>query len=278
MAPAALGLVLVMMSTVNGCRSASSGAAGATDPGASRSKAAAEGPPSTSGGNIVVLAAADLNPVLDELAPTFATKTGVTVTVSVGATAELAQQVRTGAPVDVFLAADTSSLDQPDARRLLLPGSIRTYARGRLVLVHRSGLVPAPTTLAALRPAGVGRIALANPEAAPYGRAAEQALTAVGLWKGVGSRLIFAESTAQARQLVASGNAGVGFVPLSLAIAAGEPYLPVPQESYAPLDEGLAIVASSKQRAAAQAFVAYLTGPDGRAALEKYGFEVPSTP
>ena len=226
----------------------------------------------------MVLAASDLGPVLDELVPTFATKTGVTVTVSVGATAQLAQQVSAGAPVDVFLAADMSALHQLDAQRLLLPGSLRTYARGRLVLVHRSGLVPAPTTLAALRAAGIGRIALANPEFAPYGRAAKQALTAAGLWAGVGSRLVFAESAAQAQQMVVSGNAGVGFVPLSLAVAAGEPYLLVPQESYAPLDQGLGIVASSKQQAAAQAFVAYLTGPDGRAALEKYGFEVPSSP
>ena len=146
------------------------------------------------------------------------------------------------------------------------------------MLVSRDGLTPALATLADLRRDDVGRIALANPEQAPYGRAAKEALTAAGLWDELLPRLVFAESATQAQQIVATGNAGAGFVPLSLALAAGEPYVLVPQDLYAPLDQGLAVVGGAKHPEAARAFVEYLTGPDGRALLEKYGFEVPSAP
>jgi molybdate transport system substrate-binding protein len=226
----------------------------------------------------MIYAASDMAPVLDELGPLFATKTGVALTVNVGATGQLLQQVIAGAPADVFLAASMSALDQLDAKGLLVPESTQIYARGSLVLVSRPGLSPTPTALADLRSEGVGRIALANPELAPYGRAAKEALTAAGLWDVLGSRLVFAESAKQVQQIVGSGNAGVGFVPLSLAIAADEPYLFVPRDLYTPLAQGVAIVAATKREENARAFVAYLTGPDGRALLEKYGFEVPGTP
>ena len=274
MAAAASLLTFLLVTIVfAGCGSASREQAGTT---ASTGTSAA--PPSTIGGSLVVFAASDLAPVLDELTPAFATKTGVTVTVNVGATGQLVQQVTAGAPADVFLAASRSALDQLDKQGLLLAASIEPYAQGRLVMVHRPGLTPVPAVLSDIARADVGRIALANPELAPYGKAAKETLTAAGLWDALSSRLVFAESAKQAQQIVASGNAGVGFVPLSLAIAAGEPYLLVPQESYTPLDQGLAIIAGTKHEQAARAFVGYLTGPDGRALLQKYGFKVPSAP
>jgi molybdate transport system substrate-binding protein len=274
---AALALLAVLLATgvasVAGCGRAASDRAGTT-----AATPIATAPPSTIGGSLLVFAASDLAPVLDELTPAFATRTGITVTVNAGSTGQLAQQVSAGAPADVFLAADMSSLQRLVGARVLLAGSVRGFARGRLVLVHRPGLTPAPASLADLARVDVGRIALANPQTAPYGKAAKEALTAAGLWSRLGSRLVIAESAAQAQQIVMSGNAGVGLVPLSLAIAGSEPYLTVPQDLYSPLDQGLAIVADSRHEPAALAFIAYLTGPDGRAALEKYGFEVPSTP
>ena len=271
--PLLLPALLFAIAASSGCGSAS------RDVGSTVSTPAASTtlqPPEA--GALMVYAASDMAPVLAELGPKFATQTGVAVTVNLGATGQLVQQVTAGAPADVFLAASVSALDQLDAGGLLEPGSSQTYARGRLALVSRDGLTPSLATLADLRSDDVGRIALANPEQAPYGRAAKEALISAGLWEALQPRLVFAESARQAQQIVGTGNAGAGFVPLSLALAAEESYVLVPQDLYAPLEQGLAVIAGAKHPEAARAFVEYLTGPDGRVLLEKYGFDVPSAP
>ena len=224
--------------------------------------------------SLVVSAASDLTPVLEALVPIFREQTGVEVELNLGSTGQLAQQIAAGAPVDVFLAASTDAIDGLADKGLLVAGSERPYAVGRLVLWTAPGAPPV-TTLADLRSAGVRRIALANPDHAPYGIAARQVLTQAGLWEELQPKLVLAENVRQAVQFAQSGNADVGLVALSLVLHADGRYELVPEELHEPLVQTLAIPETSTQQAEARRFIALLTGEEGRRLLEAYGFAIP---
>lgn len=230
---------------------------------------------------ITVAAAADLSPTLKEVTANFEKETGVRVKLSFGASGALTQQIENGAPFDVFLSAD---MDYP--RRLIAQGradvsSLYRYAVGKLVLwaPADSPLDVQNKGLNVLIDPSVKKIAIANPQHAPYGRAAVEAMKHVGLYDQVTDRLVLGENVSQAAQFVESGNAQVGFVALAHALAPGMQgkgkYWQLPDGAYPTLDQGVVIVSHSKHKKDAARFLEYLKTRGVIDILQRYGFAVP---
>jgi len=219
-----------------------------------------------------IAAASHLRAVLDEVVPRFeAQHPNTAVQVIFGSTGQLAQQIANGAPYDALVAADTLTLQQLEAQGLIRPGAIWRYGRGTLALVVNSKAA-AIRRLEDLRTPAARRIAIANPNHAPYGFIARQALQRSGLWDAVQDRLVLAESAQQALQFVQLGDAQAGLVAYSL-VAQGSALrvLDVPTTYYDPLDHAIGITARADQPALAQQFVDFLLGPEGQAILRRYG-------
>jgi molybdate transport system substrate-binding protein len=225
---------------------------------------------------IVLGAAANLSIVLAELVNAYAQETGDAVRTTIGSSGQLAQQIRQGAPIDVFMAADVESVNALAAENRLQPGSVRVYARGRLAIWSRD-TAAAIERIEDLASPGMGRIAIANPEFAPYGRAARESMTAAGVWDAVSERVVIAENVQQALQFAETGNADVALVAYSLVHEAGGRSILVPGTLHAPLDQALGVVAGPDSARAAR-FAAFVMGGAGRAILERYGFAVPERP
>jgi molybdate transport system substrate-binding protein len=219
-------------------------------------------------------AASDLRDALPVLARRFTETTGVGIVPSFGASGQLAEQIKAGAPFDVFLAANRKFVEDLAAGGFVRPGSVVSYAQGTLVLaVHReSG--SAIETLADLKQPEVKKIALANPAFAPYGAAGKQALERAGLWEEVESRIVQAESVRQALQFVETGNAEVGLVGSASAGGAAVRVVPIDPALYDPIIQGLGIVARTRSRSA-EAFSAFVLGPEGQKILAEFGFKAP---
>ncbi len=223
---------------------------------------------------LVVFAASDLQFALGELSTMFAAG-HPKPTISFGSTGTLSQQIENGAPADVFFAADESYLVGLEQKGLVLAGTRQLYAIGRLVLVERAGLPPI-TSLAELSRTDVRRIAIANPDHAPYGRAARDALMRVGLWSSLQPRLVLGENISQTFQFVATGNADAGVVALSLAIGTpGTRYTIIDSALHDPIAQSAGVLARTTQPSAARDFLAFVNGPVGRPIMKKYGFTLP---
>lgn len=230
---------------------------------------------------LVIAAAADLRTALKEISDSYEKKTGVKIRLSFGASGALTQQIQNGAPFDLFFSAD---MDYP--RQLVAAGeadeaSLYQYAVGRLVL-----WVPADSPLDVehkginvLLDPFVKKIAIANPQHAPYGRAAIAAMKHFGLYDRLADRLVLGENVAQAAQFVESGNAQAGFVALAHATAPAMQgkgkYWEVPPASYPPLAQGVVVLSHSPHKKEAAAFLEYVKGTEAAEILQKYGFTLP---
>lgn len=234
------------------------------------------------GRELNVAAAADLSVALPALAAGYEKSSGATLKLSFGASGALTRQIENGAPFDVFFSAD---MDYP--KQLIAEGkadatTLYRYAVGQLVL-----WVPASSPLdvehkgmdVLLDPA-VTKIAIANPQHAPYGRAAAAALKHFGLYEKIQPRLVLGENISQAAQFVESGNAQVGFVALAHALAPAMQgkgrYWRVPADAYPALDQGAVVISSSPHRQDAAALLDYMKGAEAKAVLKHYGFSVPN--
>jgi len=225
---------------------------------------------------LTIAAAADLNFALDEISRKFrAEHSDVDLRMAYGSSGNFYAQIRNQAPFDIFLSAD---VEYP--RKLVHDGvgvrdSLFVYAVGRIVV-----WVPASSPLdpaTALRAASVRHVAIANPQHAPYGRAAEAALHSLGIYDSVAGKLVLGENIAQTLQFVQSGAADVGIVALSLALAppvrAQGRYWIVPIGAYPEIEQGGVILKDSK---AAREFRSFLLDEVGRRILKKYGFSLPA--
>jgi len=228
-----------------------------------------------------VAAAADLSTALKEIGDNYEKKTGVKVKLSFGASGALTQQIQNGAPFDLFFSAD---MDYP--RQLIAGGaadeaSLYQYAVGKLVL-----WVPADSALdiehlgmSVLLNPSVKKIAIANPQHAPYGRAAVAALKHAGVYDHVADRLVLGENVSQAAQFVESGNAQAGLVALAHAVAPGMrgkgKYWEVPADAYPPLTQGMIVLSHSQHKREAAEFLEYIKTKDAADLLRKYGFTLP---
>lgn len=224
-----------------------------------------------------IAAATNLQKVMTEaLIPAFQKKTGATVTPTFGATRQLAQQIGQGAPVDVFVAADTGTVDKLAGQGLVLPATERIYAIGGLVMWTRKDARQHPRRLEDLAGPAYTKIAVANPIIAPYGLAARQAFAATRLTAQVTPKLVQAENIGQALQFAQSGNADVALTALSLVIEdKTDPYVIVPDRLHAPITQSAAVVKGAAHPVLARRFIAYLTSKDAAPIWKRYGYSLP---
>lgn len=227
--------------------------------------------------SVLVAAASDLRPAFDELGAMFEEDTGTAVTFTYGSSGVLREQILDGAPFQIFASANTSFVDEVIAAGRADSATRATYAFGRLVVIAAPGVEP-PGTLEELSDIVTvngtdRRIAIANPEHAPYGIAAQQALATVGVLDVVRSRLVLGESVADAVRIVESGNAEFGIVARSLAIAADLPHVDIPPDLHAPIEQTL--VVTREGDANARTFAEFLRSDRAREVLAKYGFAEP---
>lgn len=222
-----------------------------------------------------VAAAADLTKVFGEIARVYEQKTGQKVTLIFGSSGQLAQQIENGAPFDVFASANEGYIDRLDKKELLAPGTRQLYARGRLVLWTRKGGPALPATLADLVSSRYSHIAIANPDHAPYGLAAKQALQAAGIWDKIQSKLVTGENIQQTYQFAATGNADVALVSRALVSGENGLFTPVPDRLYAPLLQAIAVLKASTRADHARQFIQFVTEGTGKAFLKKYDFAPP---
>ena len=229
---------------------------------------------------LAVAAAADLQAVLPELAGRFEADTGRRVQITFGSSGNFFAQVQNGAPFDVFLSADIEYPRRLGQAGLAEPQSLTRYAVGRLVLwTRKDSGVDLSRGLRSLLAPRVRRIALANPAHAPYGRAAVAALRRQGVYEQVRARFVLGENIAQTAQFVQSGNADVGLIALSLALAqtmkASGTHVEIPSFLHPPIEQGAVVLKTARDKAAAQEFLAFLGRADSVSLLRASGFEVP---
>lgn len=228
-----------------------------------------------SNAELQVAAASDLRAALEEIAALYEERTGQRVVLTFGSTGQLTQQIENGAPFDVFLAANVAYVERLRQQGLTLAGSERRYARGRLALVASPHLGRTLERLEDLADASIRHVAIANPDHAPYGLAARQALERAGLWAAVAPKLVYGENVQQALQFVQQGSADAGLVALPLVQRTTLAWVPVDGGLHQPLDQALAVLARAPRADAAQAFAAFVVGPEGQRVLRSYGFEPP---
>ncbi len=243
--------------------------------------------PAAAAQQVTVAAAADLNYALKDLAARFEQQTGNKVALSFGASGNLYAQLQNGAPYDLFFSADADYPRKLGEAGLIDKLSLQTYAIGHLVMWLPQSMTAfagdgAPTreriSGVLLRPE-VKRIAIANPEHAPYGRAAMAALDRLGIKDQVKSKLVMGENVGQAAQFAQSGNAQAALISLSLAMSppmksAGD-YWELPADTYPEITQVAGTVAASRHKQAAQAFLEFVRSGAGAAILKQYGFAVP---
>jgi molybdate transport system substrate-binding protein len=230
---------------------------------------------------ITVAAAADLTSALTEVAANYEKRAGVKVKLSFGASGALTQQIQNGAPFDVFFSADMDYPRQLIAANQAEGATLYRYAVGKLVLwaLADSTLDFEHKGMDVLLDPSVKKISIANPQHAPYGRAAMAALKHYGLYEKVADRLVLGENVAQAAQFVESGNAQVGFVALAHALAPAMQgkgkYWQPPADAYPPLDQAVVLLSHSAHKRDAAAFVDYVKTPETAAVLQRSGFTLP---
>lgn len=209
---------------------------------------------------------------LQRIAQDFEDATGVALRLVPGSTGGLYAQIRQGAPYDLFLAADTATPERLEAEGRLVPGSRFVYARGQLVLWSRDPSLVDSAGDVLSRAEGL-RLAIAQPERAPYGAAALAALKSLGVeerWQG---RLVYGESVGKTWQFVASGNADLGLVAASqLKNGAVGSSWPVPAGLHPPLDQGAGLLNRAADNAAARAFLQYLCSKAAQAVFRSFGY------
>ena len=226
-----------------------------------------------------IAAASDLQFAMTDLVSGFEKKTSKRIDVSYGSSGNFRAQIANGAPFDVFFSADVQYPNMLIAAGLADRDSLHIYAHGRLVLWAPPGsnLQLDKRGLAVLKSNRINKIAIANPDHAPYGRAAVAALQEAGLYNDVKAKLVYGENISQAAQFAESGSAQVGILALSLTYADsmknGERW-EVPQNLYPPMEQAAVIISASKNKATASAFLDYVRSPGGTEVLAKYGFTV----
>jgi molybdate transport system substrate-binding protein len=224
---------------------------------------------------LTVSAAADLTPAFGEIGMLFEEETGTKVAFNFGSTGQLTQQIEQGAPVDLFAAANVSFIEELERKGLIIPETKALYAEGRLTIWTRKESVVRIDRVEDLTGLEVKRVAIANPEHAPYGMAAREALKRTGIWEAVSPKLVFGENISQTLQFAESGNVDAAIVALSLCINSGGKWKLIPSELHNPLNQTLAVIKGAKNEAAARKFAAFINGPEGRRVMRRYGFALP---
>ncbi|MCM3870659.1 MAG: molybdate ABC transporter substrate-binding protein [Pyrinomonadaceae bacterium] len=224
---------------------------------------------------LTVSAAADLAPAFEEIGRLFERESGVKVTFNFGSTGQLAQQIEQGAPVDLFAAANVSFVDELERKNLIIPETKALYAQGRITLWTRSDSPLKLERLEDLAGSEVRHVAIANPEHAPYGQAAREALQSAGVWERVSSRLVFGENVRQTLQYAETGNVDAAIVALSLSIKSNGRWVLISEKLHKQLNQALAVPRGTRHEAEARRFASFINSPQGRPIMRSYGFILP---
>jgi molybdate transport system substrate-binding protein len=229
---------------------------------------------------VSIAAAADLQFAMKDLANQFEKATRIVLNVTYGSSGNFFSQLQNGAPFDLFFSADIDYPKKLQNAGLAEPGSMFPYAVGRIVIwtPANSKLDPATQTWSVLLDASVNKIAIANPEHAPYGRAAVAAMQAAGIYEKVKAQLVFGENISQAAQFVQSGNAQAGIIALSLAISPAMKngkLWEIPADSYPAIEQAAVMLKNARDKDATRAFLEFVKSEPGRATLAGYGFAIP---
>ena len=235
-------------------------------------------PPPPQGGTVRIAAASDLSKAFTELGTQFKAKTGITAQIDFGASGLLAKQIEQGGPFSLFAAANRNFVDQVIKAGKCDAATAKSYARGRIVVWTPAG-VDKLAKLEDLADPRFKKIAIANPEHAPYGKAAKQALEKSGLWPQLQDRIVLGENIQATMRYAIDHNADAGIVALSLAIEHKDgAYLAIDPELYAPLDQALVVCGGGDGAGFAKQFADYLFSPEGQQLMGKYGFTLPDQP
>jgi molybdate transport system substrate-binding protein len=222
---------------------------------------------------IQVAAAADLSVAFEEMGRLFLARTGKKVTFAFGASGALAKQVSQGAPFDLFAAANAAFVDNAVQSGACDGSTKALYARGKLVVWTKQGGTVVRSLADLTRPE-IKHIAIANPDHAPYGKAAREVLTQAGLWLALEGKIVHAENVRQALQFAQTGNADVAIVALSLVTKDETGVsLAVDPALHGPIEQTLVECRQGKNRAGAREFAQLVKSSDGQALLERYGFD-----
>jgi len=230
---------------------------------------------------IRIAAASDLNFAFKEIVAQYEKTTGNHVKLTLGSSGNFYAQIQNGAPFDLYFSADIAYPRKLEEAGLTVPGSLYQYAVGRIVLWMGNGAhLDLSKGLEILREPTIGKIAIANPKHAPYGRAAVAAMEHAQVYDRVKDKLVLGENVSQAAQFVESGAADVGIIALSLALAppmqAAGHYWEIPADAHPPIEQGAVMLMGGKNRGSAKAFLSFIQGAEGQTMMKRYGFVVPS--
>lgn len=237
-------------------------------------------PASCTSQEITVAAAADLQFVMQQIAARFEKESGTKVKVVYGSSGNFLQQIENGAPIDIFFAANVDYPQKLQAAGLTEPGSYYLYARGKLVIwLPNESKADVGLGIRALLDPSVKKVAIANPEHAPYGQAAVAALRSQRVYEEIKGKLVLGENVSQAASFVSSGAADAGLVPLSLALSPDLKdkgrYTEIPARDYPAIEQACVILAASKNKVAARQFVALIKTSAVAQLFRSSGFDVP---
>jgi molybdate transport system substrate-binding protein len=221
---------------------------------------------------INVAAAANLTDAFEEMGRQFTAQTGNRVVFSFGATANLSKQIENGGPFDVFASADVEHVDELVRKGFLAADTRAIYAQGRLVLWKPQQGRVALNRIEDAAGQDVKFIAIAKPDVAPYGRAAVEALSAMGIWQQVEPKVVYSQNVSQAKQYAASGNADMAFIPLALIKAGDGQYVEVDARLHKPIDQAIGAIKSSNKQEPARRFVDFVLSAEGQGVLERFGY------
>jgi molybdate transport system substrate-binding protein len=227
-----------------------------------------------------IAAAADLQAALPTIANQFEGECHCKLVISYGSSGNFYQQLQNGAPFDVFLSADTQYPQKLQDASLTIPGTLSEYATGKIVLWVRNDLkLDVSSGLKALTSPAVKKVSIANPQHAPYGRAAEAALNAEGVHRQVAPKLVLGENISQAALFAQSGNADAGIIALSLALnptmkSSGH-FVEIPTAEYPAIRQAVVVLTTSQNVELASRFAQYLSSAAARPILQQYGFSTP---
>ena len=230
--------------------------------------------PTTAPEPLRIAAASDLQTVMPKLIARFQELHRIELSATYGASGQFAQQIKQGAPYDLFLSANRKFVADLANAKIIVPETVRDYAKGSLALVIRDEVPDTVKSLADLMDPSIKKIAVANPETAPYGAAAKQALQTVKLWDVLEPKRVQAETVRQALQFVQTGNAEAGLVGKAIANVPGVRVIPIDEALHEPLWQAVGVVADSKMFDHANAFITFIREGEGKTILRDAGFTV----